>query len=185
MISIFVRQYFKSIIMRTQYLLFAFICLLAFSSCKKETTINKQTVVDNYLYEINGETLYQSNVEKTKQKSAEQFISIAFSNLFQTTIDQNNLNQLAEVRLATGDKQMADELILNSLVNSPNVTIPTNAEMRSNIEQFIKETFIRFFLREPSPYETFELKKAIEDDPALTPELIYQGFALSNEYKFY
>ena len=175
----------KTPIMKNQYFLFVLLSLIVFSSCKKETAITKQNVVDNYIYEVDGENLYQSNVGKTKQKTAEQYISIAFTNLYKTTIDQNNLNQLAEVRLATGDKQMADELILNGFVNNPQVNIPTNTEMRNDVEKFITDTFIRFFLRMPSPYETFELKKAIEQDLDLTPELIYQGFALSNEYKFY
>ena len=48
------------------YFLFSFIVLLAFSSCKKETQIVNQPVVDNYIYGVNGENLYQSNVEKDK-----------------------------------------------------------------------------------------------------------------------
>lgn len=168
----------------TKYL-FLFFALLAFSSCKKETTVINQPVVDNYIYGVNGENLYQSNVEKNKQKTPEQYISILYANLFQTSIPQGDLVDLAEVRLCIGDKQAADELIINSFVNSDNVTIPSDAEMRADIDQFIEETYLRFFLRKPSAYEIFELKKEIEDDAGLTPELIYQAFAVSNEYKFY
>ncbi len=159
--------------------------MLAFSACKKETEVIKQPEVDNYIYNINGETLYASNVEKNKQKSSEQYISILYANLFQTAIPQNDLVELAEIRLCIGDKQSADELILNSFVNNGNVVIPTDAEMRADVEKFVKETYLRFFLRIPTAYEVFELKNEIENDPELTPELIYQAFALSNEYKFY
>lgn len=159
--------------------------MLAFSACKKETEVIKQPVVDNYIYNINGETLYASNVEKNKQKSSEQYISILYANLFQTAIPQNDLVELAEIRLCIGDKQSADELILNSFVNNGNVVIPTDAEMRADVEKFVQETYLRFFLRIPTAYEVFELKNEIENDPELTPELIYQAFALSNEYKFY
>ena len=153
-------------------------CVALFFSCKQDKEYQ-------YVFEVNEENLYQSNVEKTKQKTAQQYISILYSNLFSTTLPQQDLSELAEVRLAIGDKQMADELILNDFVNSGSAGIPTNSEMRDDIEQFIEDTYIRFFLRKPTPYEVFELKQEIEADQDLTPELIYQAFALSNEYKFY
>ena len=171
-------------ITKTNFLLF-FIVLMAFSSCKKETTVINQPVVDNYIYGVNGENLYQSNVEKNKQKTTEQYISILYANLFQNSVPQSDLVELAELRVSIGDKQAADELILNNFVNSGNVTIPTDSEMRADLDKFIEETYLRFFLRKPNAYEVFELKKEIEDDADLTPELIYQAFALSNEYKFY
>lgn len=164
-------------------LLLSICCLL--TACKKETEIITQPVVDNYVYNINPEDIYQSNVEKTKEKTSEQYISILYTDLFQTTIPQTSLQNLAEVRQAIGDKQMVDELIINNFINGQSIDIPTNAEMRTDIENFIKTTYIRFFLREPNAYEIFELKKAIEEDDGLTPELIYQSFTLSNEYKFY
>ena len=165
--------------------LLIFIALMTFSACKKETNVIKQPVVDNYIYGVNGENLYQSNVEKDKQKTSEQYISILYANLFQNAVSQNDLVELAELRLCIGDKQAADELILNNFVNSGNVTIPSDSEMRADVEKFIEDTYLRFFLRKPNAYEVFELKKEIEDDEGLTPELIYQAFALSNEYKFY
>ncbi len=145
----------------------------------------KQEKEYQYVFEVNEENLYLSNVEKTKQKTPEQYISILYSNLFSTTVPQQDLSQLAEVRVSIGDKQMADEMILNDFVNSGNASTPTNQEMRASIDQFIEDTYIRFFLRKPSPYEVLELKQEIEGDAELTPEMIYQAFALSNEYKFY
>jgi len=170
---------------KKQLLLLLVASTVLFSACKKETTYVNQTVVDNHIYDVNGEELYQSNVDKNKQKSPEQYLSILFTNLFNTTIEQQDLLELAEVRRAIGDKQMIDELILNAFVNNVGVDIPTNNEMRADIEQFVNDTYVRFFLRMPNPYEIFELKEAIKADTDLTPELIYQGFALSNEYKFY
>lgn len=158
---------------------------LAFSSCKKQTNIVNENVVDNYIYDVNGEVVYQSNAEKNRQKTPELYISTLYANLFQTSIPSDELANLSQVRLATGDKQMADELTLNSYINGGDAIVPSNSEMRADIDKFIEETYIRFFLRKPNPYEIFELKNEIEEDQGLTPELIYQGFALSNEYKFY
>lgn len=168
-----------------KYILYIALIALAFTSCKKETTTVYQTEVDNYIYGVDGENLYQSNAEKTKQKSSEQYVSILYSNLFQNAIGQNDLVELSEIRRSIGDKQLADELILNAFVNQPSVKIPTNTEMRNDIPKFIEETYLRFFLRMPNPYEVYELQNEIEGDQDLTPELIYQAFALSNEYKFY
>lgn len=159
--------------------------LLFLSGCKTETLIVQETVVDNYIYGVDGESVYTSNVEKTLQKSPDQYLSILYANLFQTPIPANILAITGEVRLATGDKQLADELILNAMVNVGIAVIPTNQAMRSNVVGFIEATYRRFFLRDPSPYELYELKALIDNDPELTPELVYQAFALSNEYKFY
>jgi len=159
--------------------------LLLLSGCRTETLIIRETEVDNYIYGVDGETIYTSNVEKTLQKSSDQYLSILYANLFQTPIPANILASTGEIRLATGDKQLADELILNALVNGGAALIPSNQAMRADVEGFIEATYRRFFLRNPSPYELYELKVLIEGDPELTPELIYQAFALSNEYKFY
>ena len=160
------------------------ILLLATTSCKKETTTIHNPEVD-YIYNVNGENLYQSNADKDKEKSTEQYVSILHSNLFQDAIGQNDLIQLSEIRRAIGDKQIADELILNAFVNNNNVHIPNNATMRNDIDAFVEETYLRFFLRKPTPYESYELKTEIEQDQNLNPELIYMAFALSNEYKYY
>jgi hypothetical protein len=87
--------------------------------------------------------------------------------------------------MAIGDKQVADNLIINNYVNSSGVNIPSDSDMRNDIPKFVEETYLRFFLRKPTPYEAKFMKEAIESDPGLTPKLIYEAFAQSNEYKFY
>ncbi len=167
-----------------QLLFLPLLLLVLTTSCKKETTTIHNSEVD-YIYNVNGENLYQSNADKNKEKSSEQYVSILYSNLFQNAIGQNDLIELSEIRRAIGDKQIADELILNAFVNNNNVQIPTNTVMRDDIDAFVEETYLRFFLRKPNPYEAYELKSEIEEDNNLNPELIYMAFALSNEYKFY
>ena len=161
-----------------------FFLILLFSSCKKEI-ITENTINTDYTFNVENEVIYQSNVEKTRQKTPELYISILYSNLFQSSIPQQDLLELAQIRSATGDKQLADELFLNAFVNGGNAIIPSDLEVRDDIERFVNDTYLRFFLRIPTPYEVFELKKEIEEDAGLSPALIYQAFALSNEYKFY
>lgn len=155
------------------------------ASCKKETHTNHYQQVDNIIYDVGSEVVYQSNSEKEKQKSSEQYISILYANLFQSPVGQQELTDLSEIRLSIGDKQAADELVLNGYVHSPQVIIPTDAQMRADIDQFIEDTYRRFYLRLPTPYEYAYLRKLIEDDPNLTPDLIYTAFSTSNEYQYY
>jgi hypothetical protein len=145
-------------------------------SCKKEY---------RYIYDVGSEVVYESSAEKDKQKSSSQFVSILYSNLFRSSVSQQELNELTELRSALGDKQIADNLIINNYVNSSTVQIPTDLEMRDDIPKFVEETYIRFYLRKPTPYEAKFMKESIENDPGMSPELIYEAFAGSNEYKFY
>ncbi len=165
-------------------LLFGLISIFAIA-CKKNITIEKEQVIDNVIYELNPQVIYQSSSEKTKQKSAQQFLSILYANLFQISIPQDDLAEFTNVRKANGDKAAIDEIIINSFINDANVIIPTNTAMRSDIEAFIEATYIRFYLRLPTAYEVYYLKNQIEEDIDLTPKLIYTSFALSNEYKYY
>lgn len=162
--------------MSMNYLFTLIAIVILFASCKKDY---------NYIYDVGSEAVYSSNAEKTKQKSSTQFLSILYSNLFQTSISQQELNDLSELRMAIGDKQIADDLVITSYINDGSVQIPTDAAMRADIDQFVEDTYLRFYLRKPNPYELRYLQESIEGDTDLTPDLIYTAFAESNEYKFY
>jgi hypothetical protein len=157
-------------------IIFLTILTITLFSCKKEY---------RYIYDVGNEVVYENNSEKNKQKSSAQFISILYSNLFQSSISLQESNQLSELRMAVGDKQVADNLIINNYVNSAGVNLPSDTDMRADIPKFVEETYIRFYLRKPTPYEAKFLKEEIENDPGLSPKLIYAAFAESNEYKFY
>ncbi len=73
-----------------------------FSACKRD--VFEKRVYDNVIYEVNPVTLYLNNAEKTKQKTALQYISILYSNLFNQNISAQKLNELSEVFLSIGDK---------------------------------------------------------------------------------
>lgn len=165
--------------------LFFLLAILFFSSCKKDTQVIQQPVIDGYIYDVDSEPLYQSSAEKNKQKTTIQYVSILYSNLFQQSIPQDDLTDLSLIRRSKGDKQLIDELIINSLINDENVIVPSDQQMRDDIPAFVDAVYLRFFLREPTAYEKYELIQEIEDDPDLTPKLIYTAFAISNEYKFY
>jgi hypothetical protein len=157
--------------------------LAMLSSCKKD--VMQTRVYDNVYYEVNPVTLYATNAEKTKQKSSLQYISILYTDLFNQSMPATKLNQMSEVTLSVGDKTVASNLILQKLLVEPGVQVPTDQQMRSNVTQFVSETYLRFFQRHPTPYEAYQLKKMIDEDTNLLPEMVYAAFALANEYYYY
>ena len=80
---------------------------------------------------------------------------------------------------------MFSEMILSQFLADPLAAVPTNSQMRADVDLFINECYIRFFQRKPSEYEFIFLKNLINDDATITVENVYTSFVLSNEYYFY
>jgi len=154
-------------------------------SCKKEIT--QEVIYDNIIYHIDTVPVYSSSLEKDRLKSPLQYISSVFSNLYFSSVPSNVLDNLAIYRLSIGDKSLVNEMIINAMLEDPVVlaNIPTDTEMRDDVEAFIETTYLRFFLRNPTEYEKYSLREMIETDPELDPVEIYRAFLLSNEYQFY
>lgn len=169
--------------MRASRFILPLLLVACLVSCKKKTI--EEVQYDNVIYGLDDVPIYSSNVEKTKQKSATQYLSILYSDLFNQAIPTTELTELGELTLALGDKGMANELLLTHYYKDPTVVVPTNTQMRANVDQFVEDTYIRFYLRYPTEYEKYYLSNLITNDAALTPENIYTSFALSNEYYFY
>ncbi len=164
-------------------LCFGVVLPMLFSACKKD--VLKQNVYDNVYYEVTPVTLYTSNAEKNKQKSSIQYISILYSDLFHQTIPGSDLNNLGEVILSVGDKGLVNQMILERLLTLPGIQIPTQTQMNADLNSFITSAYQRFYLRNPTEYEKYYLKNLIQNDVSVTPEIVYEAFALSNEYMFY
>lgn len=158
---------------------------LFWSSCKKEIT--QEIIYDNIIYQIDTVPVYDSNLEKDRLKTPLQFISSVFSNLYFSSIPSSVLDNLVVYRLSVGDKSLVNELIINAMLQDPVVlaNIPTDEEMRLDIDDFIFTTYLRFYLRYPTEYEKYELKNMIEENTDLDPVEIFRAFLLSNEYQFY
>ena len=99
--------------------------------------------------------VYDSNLEKDRLKTPLQFISSVFSNLYFSSIPSSVLDNLVVYRLSVGDKSLVNELIINAMLQDPVVlaNIPTDEEMRLDIDDFIFTTYLRFYLRYPTEYE--------------------------------
>jgi hypothetical protein len=146
------------------------------SGCKKDQDL---------LYELNPVSLYNGSADKDKLKTNEQYVSILFTNLFQTGISSEAVFELNQCLMSIGDQELGREVLISNFFNQAGVQMPTVEEMNADIEVFIVDTYKRFFVRIPSEAEKTWVKNFIQSNPYMTPELVYFSFALSNEYLYY
>lgn len=150
--------------------------LIFIASCKKKET---------YEYQITPQNLYPTNAGKVKLKTDGQYVSILYANLFQTALSSNELFRITQCIESVGDKDLVREVIISNFMNKSDVILPTNEEMRADIDAFLEATYERFYVRKMTEAERTWFRNYIESNPNVTPELVYFSFALSNEYLFY
>jgi hypothetical protein len=144
--------------------------------CKKET---------NYIYEVEDVQVTKDQSEKTVSKTMVEFISIAYADVFGLTISQNDLGILSLLYLAFGDKVLIEDVLVKNMLNSTEANLPSDAEMRSNIGLYVKNTYLKLYNREPNELESFTLNKKISDNLEMTSAMVYYAMMTSNEYRFY
>lgn len=157
--------------------------LLGLSSCKKQ--VEETIIYSNTIYEVNDVSIYSTNAEKTKQKSPELLLSIMYSDIFNQAIPSRTLLEISELSLSNGDKTMFTEMIFSQFLTNPSANVPTDAQMRADVDAFILDSYIRFYQRKPNEYEQRFLKDLITNNPLITVENVFTSFVLSNEYYFY
>ena len=157
-----------------KHLFYLYIFLVLFS-CKEK----------NYIHEVNEIDIAQNNADKNKEKTPEIFINVAYANLYQQALSSNQLVDATEAVLSIGDKQVAYETLIAKMMVDPNVVLPSNTEMRDDLEQFIINTYKRFYVRIPTEAEKTWWDNYLESHPNLTAEHVFFAMATSNEYNFY
>jgi hypothetical protein len=151
------------------------IALLA-SSCNKEK---------RYIYQVQEQELYQNSNEKQTLKSTTQFISIAYSDLFGTSITNDELNKFDVALQAFGDKGVLQDMIVKSLINRSGVQVVTANAMRADVPAFIEGAYLRFYNRKPNEFEAWKMKDLIEKNADITPVMVYYSLMTSEEYRYY
>lgn len=137
------------------------------------------------VYEINDVTILPVNSEKNKAKTDAQYISILYTNLFQEPIGPNKMLEAQNAIASIGDKQIAYEILVSKYMNDPRVQLPDEVEMRGDPEAFIRDTYSRFLVRQPTEAELLWWVNYINSTPTLTTDLVYFAFATSNEHFHY
>lgn len=145
-------------------------------SCTKEK---------DYIYEINPSNVEQQGSNKNTLKSPDQFISIAWQDLFGTNIPQNEMAKMTTVATAFGDKKVVEDLIIRNFLNKPGLQLPSSPSVNGDTAAFIKQVYMKFYNREASVFEEHYLKEQFRLNTSLKPEGLYYALMTSDEYRFY
>ena len=156
--------------------IFAIIILLGALSCSKEKS---------YLYDVNNVNVTQPGNNKNTAKTTTEFISIAYSDLFGTTVSNADLVNMFTAYSSFGDKKLIEDRIIRTLLDRPGVLVPTSQTMRNDISLFVTNSYKKFYNRAPNEFEKYYLKNLIQNDTAVTPAMLYYSFMTSNEYRYY
>ena len=157
-------------------ILLAAFFLLAASACNKDQRVT---------YEVQTKELYQSAAQKQTLKTTIQFVSIAYSDLYNSSITSDQLNKLDLAYQAMGDKKIIEDMIIKNFLNQASSIIPTNTIMRNDVAAFVQNTYLRFYNRKPNEFEAWKMKDMIEKNTDITPKMVYYTLMTSNEYRYY
>ena len=146
------------------------------ASCKRQE-VNQ--------YDINKIQVNEDGHQKKNIKSDVQFISLLYSDLYETSISSEKLKNLELLQSSFGDKNVVIERISQNMLSDPFAVIPADSTMYSNTKSFIISTYNRFYTRQPSEAEIWYLEDLITKNPNLTTKEFYYGFITSEEYKYY
>ena len=141
-------------------------------SCKKK---------QEYVYDVNDETISAAGVQKPNVKSNTEFISIAYTDVMGTTVSAGNLNELKTQYLAFGDKGVVEDLIIRNFMNKSGNTIPTS--IGSDKKAFVTNAYKKVYNRVPNEYEIYYLTDLLNKNSSITAEMFYYSLMTSNEYR--
>lgn len=150
--------------------------MIALSGCKKDIVAK---------FEVHNQNVLDASLNKDKPKTNKQAISILYTTLFQSAISSNDLFQTERVIESFGDKALINEVIISNYMNTSQVILPSDSMMKAKPDQFITDTYKRFFVRIPSELEVSFFREYLSANPNVTAEMVYTAFASSDEYQFY
>ncbi|MCX6198669.1 MAG: hypothetical protein NTY88_05545 [Bacteroidetes bacterium] len=159
--------------------------VLLFSVAMLHIGCNTKTIEDRYIYDIQTKEIYQSASQKQTLKTTTQFVSIAYSDLNNSSITNDQLNKLDIAYQSLGDKKIIEDMIIKTFLQQANSLIPSNTVMRSDISSFVQNTYLRFYNRKPNEFEAWKVKDMIEKNADITPKMVYYTLMTSDEYRYY
>jgi len=155
-------------------IIFSLIVIAMISSCKKD-----------YTYNVNDVNVTKPGNGKSNVKTTTEFISIAYSDLFSTTIPNDSLLNISQAYQSFGDRKLIEDRIIRHLLNRTDVQIPTNQQMRSDVPAFVNQAFQKLFNRTPDAFENYFVTNIIQLDATISPVVVYYALMTSNEYRYY
>ena len=154
-----------------------FLILISLGSCSKDET--------NYIYEVEDVKITKPGAQKPNIKTSTEYISIAYSDIYGTTISTDLLNDLKKSYISFGDIGITEDLIIRNFLNNPTAQIPTVIDMNNDITKFVIDTYKKVYNRTPNEYEEWFLTNLIQNNSDVTPKVVYYSLMTSNEYRQY
>ena len=161
--------------MKSKFIFHLLLTILAFA-CTKEK---------KYQYEVNPVNVGGNASDKSNRKTTTEFISIAYSDLFNSAIPQSKLINLSVAYSSFGDLKIIEERIIKNFLNDTSVVIPTTVSVNGDTTLFIVNCYKKFFNREPGTFEKHFWKETIRTNTSVSPSIIYYAMMTSDEYRFY
>jgi len=161
-------------------LIFPVLCILLSIVCFACTKDDPK-----YVYKIQDIEISEPGAKKPNVKTSTEYISIAYSDAFGSTISNDLLNDLKKIYIAFGDLGVTEDLIIRNFLNASSAEVPTLVEMNQDIKQFVIDAYKKVYNRLPNEYEQWFLTNLIQNDSDVTPEVVYYVLMTSNEYRQY
>lgn len=156
-------------------LLFVFLISIAFS-CTTEKEVE---------YDVDTVSVSKSGGEKSNQKSTTEFISIAYADLFGTEIPQSRLVNLSVAYSSFGDLRVIEDRIIRNFLNDSSANVPASPEVNGDTTLFINNSYKKFFNRDATEFEKYQLLRIIRENPSAGSLSVYYSLMTSDEYRFY
>jgi len=142
------------------------------SGCHSKTDIGEITVAG-------------TRINKKQYKTHEQFIQIAYIDLFNKTIEPQRLSSTKHIFDSQGDDDMSYKLFVRKLINDASAYIPADSIVKSGPEKFTDQSYLRFFGRHPNGYEMKILVDATSKDKSISAGKIYYILMTTEEYRMF
>ena len=131
-------------------------------------------------------TLEPSNEgNKTELKDDLQFMSIAYRDLFGEEVPPDVLSTMRKAYISFGDKELIIDEIVQTMLVSPDLDLPSDAAIAADRSAFISDTYRKFLLRDPSDFELAFWESQLMEQTDLTAKDVYYVFMTCQEYKYY
>lgn len=157
--------------------LYKLLLLLLFISCSKDSP---------YIFGVEDVNITQNAVEKTHLKTDLEFISIAYTDLFSSTISQNELKDIIFTYKSFGDKTLVIQMIVKKFLDDQNNTIGSiDRTSTETISDFVEESYMKLFNRKPDAFEKWHFTNFINNNTTITSKIFYYSLMTSDEYRYY
>ena len=115
-----------------------------------------------------------------------EFVSIAYTDIYGSSISQSELEDIITSYQSFGDKSLVIELIIRKFIFTSQSNIPSiNRNNISDVENFVQQAYEKLYNRTPNAFEKWYLSDYIMSNSFINGETFYYSLMTSNEYRYY